>query len=185
MRVISGRLKGRPLAAPSGHTLRPTSDRVKETLFNMVGPQHVQQATVLDLFAGTGNVGIEALSRGAACAIFVEKNNRHAQILSRNLAACQLETQSTVYRGDANNILTTFHKKQMQFDLAFLDPPYKQTNLLLDILRKMLKLSLITESGLLIVEHASIFSPPTEPGHGFSLTKQRQIGDTTLSFYCM
>jgi 16S rRNA (guanine966-N2)-methyltransferase len=182
MRIISGRLKGRPLSAPKGRSLRPTADQVKETLFNIIG-SHVQQATLLDLFAGTGNVGIEALSRGATHAVFVEKNSRHAQILSRNIAACHIEAESTVYRGDANKILTTLHKKQMRFDLVFLDPPYRQTNLLLDILRKILALSLIAESGLLIVEHASSFIPPTETDSGFSLTKQRRIGDTTLSFY--
>jgi 16S rRNA (guanine(966)-N(2))-methyltransferase RsmD len=182
MRIISGRLKGRPLSAPRGHSLRPTSDQVKETLFNMLGA-HVQQAMMLDLFAGTGNVGIEALSRGAEHAVFIEKNPRHFQILSRNIAECRVEADSTVYRGDANRLLLTLQKQQQQFDLAFVDPPYRHTNLLRDILRILIDLSLIAESGLLIVEHASAFTPPTELRNSFCLTKARRIGDTSLAFY--
>ncbi len=184
MRIISGRLKGRPVAAPKGRSLRPTSDLVKETLFNMIGPQ-VQDALMLDLFAGTGNVGIEALSRGAAQAVFVEKEKRHVLCLSENIRECKIRQQSTVYHGDANKALLSFHKQQMRFDLAFLDPPYRQTNMLSDILGRMLKLSLMAASGLLVVEHTHTFTPPTEPGYGFSLTKYRCIGDTTLSFYQM
>lgn len=183
MRIIGGRLKGRPLTAPKGRSLRPTSDQVKETLFNMIG-QQIQDALVLDLFAGTGNVGIEALSRGAAWTVFVEKEKRHVMCLTENILRCKIQKQSTVYHGDANKALRNFQKQHMQFDLAFLDPPYRQTNTLTDIFSRILGLSLMAESGLLILEHASSFIPPPEPGHGFSLTKQRRIGDTTLSFYC-
>ena len=188
MRVISGRLKGRPLLAPKGHSIRPTSDQAKETLFNMLGP-YVHQATMLDLFAGTGNVGIEALSRGAERVVFVEKAPKHLYILKRNLSVCDLESESgssqrsIVYHGDANKIITRLHKNHWCFDLAFLDPPYRQTNLLCDILCKVLDLSLIKQNGLIVIEHATAFTPPAEPGHSFSLTKQRRIGDTTLSFY--
>lgn len=182
MRIISGRLKGRPITAPKGQTLRPTSDQVKETLFNMLGPQ-IRDARVLDLFAGTGNVGIEAVSRGAAQVVFVEKNPRHILCLTDNLLACKIQEHSTVYRGDANKALIHFHTQHMQFDLAFLDPPYRQTRMLTDLLDRLVEFSLMAESGLMVVEHAHTFTPPEEPGRGFSLTKSRRIGDTILSFY--
>jgi 16S rRNA (guanine966-N2)-methyltransferase len=182
MRIISGRLKGRSLASPRGQTLRPTADQVKETLFNMIGPQ-VREARVLDLFAGTGNLGLEALSRGAAQVVFVEKAKPHLACLTNNIALCHAHDQSRVYRGDANHALTSFHAQQMQFDLAFLDPPYRQTNLLTDMLRRMITLALMAEAGLIVVEHAHTFRPPTELDDGFSLTKSRRIGDTALSFY--
>ena len=142
MRVISGRLKGRPLLAPKGHSIRPTSDQAKETLFNMLGPD-VHQATMLDLFAGTGNVGIEALSRGAERVVFVEKAPKHIHTLKRNLSVCDLQSESIIYHGDANKIVTRLHKDHWCFDLAFLDPPYRQTHLLCDILCTVLDLSLI------------------------------------------
>ncbi len=184
MRIISGRLKGRPLVSPKGRSLRPTSDMVKETLFNMLDLR-IQDAVVLDLFAGTGNVGIEAVSRGAAQAVFVEKEKRHVLCLTNNLLRCKIQKQCTVYHGDANKALTGIHKQQQRIDFAFLDPPYRQTRMLIDILGRMLKFPIMAESGLIVVEHAHTFTPPTEPGGGFSLTKHRRIGDTTLSFYQM
>lgn len=183
MRIISGRLKGRPLVSPKGRSLRPTSDMVKETLFNMLG-QQVQDAVVLDLFAGTGNVGIEAISRGAAQAVFVEKEKRHVMCLTDNLLRCNIRKQCIVYHGDATKSLTGIYKHH-RIDFAFLDPPYRQTRMLTDILGRMLKFPIMAESGLIVVEHAHTFTPPTEPGGGFSLTKYRRIGDTTLSFYRM
>ena len=184
MRIISGRLKGRPLVSPKGRSLRPTSDMVKETLFNMLG-QQIQDAVVLDLFAGTGNVGIEAVSRGAAQALFVEKQKRHVVCLTDNLLRCHIQKQCIVYHGDANKALAGIHKQHRQIDFAFLDPPYRQTRMLTDILVRMLKFPIMAESGLIVVEHARAFTPPEEPGCGFSLTKQRRIGDTILSFYHM
>jgi 16S rRNA (guanine966-N2)-methyltransferase len=180
MRIISGRLKGRPLSAPKGRSLRPTADQVKETLFNMIG-SHVQQATVLDLFAGTGNVGIEALSRGAALAVFVEKNSRHAQILSRNIAACDIEAESTVYRGDANKILTTLHKKQMRFDLVFLDPPYDR-NLVKPALDHLHMTNAVQSGAHIVVEH-SLDEPLPDDLDCFRMEDQRKYGKSLVSFF--
>lgn len=184
MRVISGRFKSRALLAPKSRTLRPTSDQVKEALFNMLG-QRVVAATVLDLFAGIGNVGIEALSRGAEHVIFVEKNPSHVRFLKRNLSACALKTESIVYCGDANKILRVLHKNLRRFDIIFLDPPYRQTKMLCDIIQHIINLALVAETGLIVVEHAHSFVPPSNPGGRFSLTKLRRIGDTALSFYCI
>lgn len=182
MRIIAGRLKGRPITAPKGHSLRPTADPVKETLFNMIG-NRIHEALVLDLFAGTGNVGIEAISRGAAEVVFVEKDRRHVMCLNENILRCKITKQSTVYHGDANKALLRFRTDQRRFDVAFLDPPYRQTIMLADLMKRLLTYSLMAETGLLTVEHATSFTPLSEPGCGFFLTKQRRIGDTTLSIY--
>jgi 16S rRNA (guanine(966)-N(2))-methyltransferase RsmD len=182
MRIIGGNLKGHTLFAPKGRRLRPTSDHVKETLFNMLG-QDIVHATFLDLFAGTGNIGIEALSRGAERAVFVEKDPSHVRALKRNLAACALESRSQVYRGDANKIVDLLQKKNWCFNVVFLDPPYRQTNMLSDMLRRVVDMALLAETGFIVAEHAHTFIPPSILGESFSLTKQRQIGDTALSFY--
>jgi 16S rRNA (guanine(966)-N(2))-methyltransferase RsmD len=182
MRVVSGHLKGRALVAPKGRGVRPTSDQVKETLFNMIGAR-IEQATFLDLFAGTGNVGIEALSRGAARVVFVEKHPAYVQTLKRNLAACAIESESVIYCGDANKILRVLRRDGWQFQVLFLDPPYRQTRMLCDLLSRLTETTCVAETGLMIAEHRHAFSPPSHPGGSFSLTKQRRIGNTALSFY--
>jgi 16S rRNA (guanine966-N2)-methyltransferase len=182
MRVISGSLKGRTLFAPKGRGIRPTSDQVKETLFNMIGPRIVH-ALFLDLFAGTGNVGIEALSRDAEQVVFVEKNPLYVRILKRNLTGCTVESKSRVYCGDVNKIVKVLQKENWHFSMIFLDPPYRQTNLLRDILQLLVTLSLVAEEGLVIAEHTHTFAPPSAVGERLFLTKQRRMGDTTLTFY--
>jgi 16S rRNA (guanine(966)-N(2))-methyltransferase RsmD len=175
-------LRGYTLAVPRGYTLRPTSDQVKESLFNMIA-EEIPHATFLDVFAGTGNIGIEALSRGAEQVIFVEKSPRHTRILRQNIAACALQTQSLVYCGDANKILQLLRKKTRKFDIIFLDPPYRQTNMLQDILENIVDYALLCKTGLLVVEHGSTFTPSANIREKLFLTKNRRIGDTTLSFY--
>ena len=106
------------------------------------------------------------------------------RFLKRNLTACALEFRSRVYCGDANKIVNVLHKEGSRFQLVFLDPPYRQTNMLSDLLRQLVDLSLLAETALMIAEHAHTFVPPAILGKGISLTKQRRIGDTALSFYC-
>lgn len=182
VRVISGKAKGHTLFVPKGLLLRPTSDQVKETLYNIIASD-VPGATVLDAFAGTGNIGIEALSRGAARAVFIEKSPAHVRVLRRNLTACHQESQSLVYCGDVNKILLKLQKTARQFDLVYLDPPYRQTNMLQDILAKLIESDLVVETGMIIVEHAHTFTMPATPGKAWKLVHRRDIGDTALSFY--
>ena len=123
MRVIAGTLGGRRLKAPPGRATRPTSDRVREALFSMLGD--VEGARVLDLFAGTGALGIEALSRGAARAVFVERDRRAAAVLRENLAALGLGAErAELRRGDALAALRTAGEREELYDLVFIDPPY-------------------------------------------------------------
>src|ERR1700758_507628 len=124
MRVIAGRLGGRHLKAPRGRTTRPTSDRVREATFALLGS--VEGARVLDLFAGTGGLGIEALSRGAASAVFVERNARVARTLRANLQTLGLERpEAEVRETEATAALRTARARQETYDLVFIDPPYR------------------------------------------------------------
>ncbi|HTA11973.1 MAG TPA: 16S rRNA (guanine(966)-N(2))-methyltransferase RsmD [Solirubrobacteraceae bacterium] len=123
MRVIAGRLGGRRLRAPTGRTTRPTSDRVREAAFAMLGD--VSRTRVLDLFAGTGALGIEALSRGAETAVFVERDANAARVLIANLTALGLSRESAqVRRRDALAALGDARAREEKYDLVFIDPPY-------------------------------------------------------------
>jgi 16S rRNA (guanine966-N2)-methyltransferase len=121
MRIVGGEWGGRRIAAPRGATTRPTSDRVREALFSILGDR-VEGAQVLDLFAGSGALGLEALSRGAASATFVDSQAQAVSILKANLAS--LGASATVERGDALRHLRKAAAERRQYDLAFLDPPY-------------------------------------------------------------
>jgi 16S rRNA (guanine966-N2)-methyltransferase len=125
MRVIAGRFGGRRLQAPAGRVTRPTSDRVREALFSMLAL--VEGAEVLDLFAGTGALGIEAVSRGARRAVFIERDAGALGALRDNLAALGLEPgEAEVRRGDAFGALRTAREREETYDLVFIDPPYRQ-----------------------------------------------------------
>jgi 16S rRNA (guanine966-N2)-methyltransferase len=125
MRVIAGRFGGRPLRAPKGRVTRPTSDRVREALFSMLGD--IEGAVVLDLFAGTGALGIEAISRGAAKAVFVERDGSALSALESNLAALGVERgEAEIRRGDAFGALRGAREGEETYDLVFIDPPYRQ-----------------------------------------------------------
>jgi 16S rRNA (guanine(966)-N(2))-methyltransferase RsmD len=127
MRVIAGELGGRRLQAPRGRSTRPTSDRVREALFAMLG--ELSGASVLDLFAGSGALGIEALSRGAAQAVFVERDNAALRSLAANLDALGLvPPRARVHRSDALAALQTARRREETYDLLFIDPPYSQAH---------------------------------------------------------
>jgi len=124
MRVVAGRLRGRRLAAPRGAHTRPTSDRVREALFSVLGD--LEGAAVLDLFAGSGALGVEALSRGAARATFVDSAPAAVAAVRRNLAELRLEDAAEVRRADARAFLRKARAAGRQYDLVFLDPPYRR-----------------------------------------------------------
>ena len=176
MRVIAGSLKGRRLQAPAWDGLRPTSDKLRETLFNVVAAR-VGEARVLDGFAGTGAVGIEALSRGAAHVTFVESDPRAVRLIERNLEHCAVSERYAIIRArfaDAARRL-----QSGSFELVFLDPPYGS-----DVIVSSLEAAapLVVPGGLLILEHARRDAAPASAG---SLAKTRDImsGDSGLSLY--
>ncbi len=121
MRVVSGSAKGRPLKAVPGTGTRPTTDKVKEALFSMIGP-YFEGGTALDLFAGSGGLGIEALSRGMDKAVFVDLEPKSIEVIRMNLTATKLENQAAIYRNDAGRALKALAKRSTTFDLVFLDP---------------------------------------------------------------
>jgi 16S rRNA (guanine(966)-N(2))-methyltransferase RsmD len=172
MRVIAGHLGGRRLAAPSGRTTRPTSDRVREALFSILGDA-VRDAAVLDLFAGSGALGIEALSRGAAAATFVESSNTALKVLAANLANLGLE--ATIARGDA---LRWLRGVADDYDLVFLDPPYEKAERLGPELSAVLPAALAP--GATVVVECDRRKPLDLE---LSLNQERRYGDTLIRIY--
>ena len=176
LRIIAGELKGRRLDTPDWDGLRPTSDKLRETLFNVLGPL-VSGARVLDGFAGTGAVGIEALSRGAAHVTFVESDPRAIRLIERNLERCAVKDRYAIIR--ARFADAARRSSAGWFDLVFLDPPYGAEALdgALDAAAP-----LVASDGLLVLEHAR---RDAAPGTAASITKTRDIlsGDSALSLY--
>lgn len=173
MRVIAGRLKGRRLRGPETDDVRPTSDRLRETLFNVLGPSIID-ARVLDAFGGTAAVAIEAISRGAATATVYERAPRAAAVARVNLAACGIEAQCTLVRGD---VLAT--RGAGAYDLVFADPPYDHDDL--DTVVQSMATH-VAPGGRLVLEHRRARSSPETAG---TLVRVRvlEAGDSALSFY--
>ncbi|MGE5528219.1 MAG: 16S rRNA (guanine(966)-N(2))-methyltransferase RsmD [Patescibacteria group bacterium] len=180
MRVIAGRFGGRRLKRPVRLDLRPTSDRVRESLFNILGPR-VAGATVLDLFAGTGGLGIEALSRGASRAIFVERDRRAGDLIRRNLAMLGLGSGEAEVRGEpVADALAALAACGCRFDLVLADPPYG-AGAARDTLASLARGGLVSPGGLAVLEHAAKESIPAPDG--MILVDRRGYGDTALSFF--
>jgi 16S rRNA (guanine966-N2)-methyltransferase len=177
MRVIAGRLGGRRLKAPRGRVTRPTSDRVREALFAMLGP--VEGASVLDLFAGTGALGIEALSRGAERAVFVERDARVARVLNDNLTALGLDSQLAEVRcADALGALRSARGREETYDLLFIDPPYRQASEWAPELSATLP-SLLKPGARIVVE--SDRRAPLELE--IPVERQKRYGDTSITIH--
>lgn len=150
MRIIAGTHKGRQIKAVTGDNTRPTTDKVKENIFNVMG-QFFAGGMALDLFAGSGNLGLEAISRGVDRAVFIDMSPAAIKVINGNIANLNLGSQVEVYRNDAMRALGVLAKKSRQFDLIFLDPPYAKiriTNLLSEILNK----ELIRSDGIIMCE---------------------------------
>ncbi len=179
MRIISGKLKGRRLLTPRKGSLRPTADRVKESMFNILGKE-VEGNVVLDLFAGTGNLGIEALSRGAKKTIFVEKNREALRLIERNLSLCEMEDRSEILPKDVIQGLRILKQKKESFDLILMDPPYEK-GLIRRTLEKLNAELIYHGDSLLVIEHTRR-EPLPELSGSWHLIRQRRIGDTVLSF---
>ncbi len=180
MRIIAGKAKGKTLRTVKGLRTRPTSDRVKETLFNILGDR-VPGARFLDLFAGSGDVGIEALSRGAERAVLVEVSRSAARVICENLAACGMVAGYEVLCRDVASALRHLEQRGEQFDLVFLDPPYKST-LAAETLDIISRSALLGGDGMVVAEHHHK-TVLEEKYRNLVCLRQRTIGETTLSFY--
>lgn len=180
MRIIGGRAKGRRLTVPKGHAVRPTAARVKEALFNIL-PHDFSEMTILDLFAGTGNVSIEALSRGATSAVLVEASARSVAAIRQNLHRLGLGERAQLWAVPAARALRSLARRGARFDFIFLDPPYDQ-GLVAASLRLIDLGHLLQESGILVAEHSAREELQARYG-ALVLNDQRLYGDTRLSFF--
>jgi 16S rRNA (guanine(966)-N(2))-methyltransferase RsmD len=181
MRIIAGEYKARRIEMPRGADIRPTSDKVREALFNMIS-KRVEGASVLDLFAGSGSLGIEALSRGAASAVFIDKDKRCVDCIKGNVSGLGIDrARCEIYRNDAFRALEKLGQTKRRFDLVFLDPPYHE-----GALRKSLiylcNYDILNTQNLVVAEH---FKKDDMPDDLECLTacRKARYGDTALTFY--
>jgi 16S rRNA (guanine(966)-N(2))-methyltransferase RsmD len=179
MRIIAGAFKGRRLKAPGWEGLRPTSDKLRETIFNVLAPR-IADARVLDGFAGTGALGIEALSRGAATVTFVESDPRAQALIEENLAACGLRDGYAIIRASTVRAFRMLESRPafVPFDVILLDPPYEWSPA--DALQNVD--ALLATSGVAVIEHARRSGAPAEAG-GLVRTREIMAGDSALAFY--
>lgn len=185
MRVIAGKYRSRTLQSMPGMDVRPTSDRLRETLFNVLcgGDPGKLQATIwLDLFAGTGAVGIEALSRGASMVHFVESSAEAGKLIAKNLTALKIEKGFELHRSDVLPALKKLGTLEVAPDFIFLDPPYRMEQAYKQTLEALSSSSLLKNQAIVIAEHDKKFDPGGQFGN---LMRFRQLeqGDSTLSFY--
>jgi len=177
MRITGGRVRGRKIYAPKSENIRVTSDRVRESLFDIL--PSMEGALFLDIFAGTGSVGIEALSRESEGAVFIEKESLHAVELKKNLNLCGFEESSEVIVSAAEKGIRILSGRRQQFDVVFADPPYNR-GLAAGTIDLMGETSLISRDGVLVVEHS--LREEIVAGNEFVLADQRRYGDTVISF---
>jgi 16S rRNA (guanine(966)-N(2))-methyltransferase RsmD len=178
VRVTGGALAGRHLRAPRGAAVRPTSDRVRESLFARL--RSLAGARVLDLFAGTGALGIEALSRGAAETTFVERARPALACLAANLASLGLDERARIVRGDVRGALARLAREGARFDLVLLDPPYGSPDAV-PALRAVAEGALLAPGGTLVLETSRRHPPERVPG--LALADERRYGDTIVARY--
>lgn len=180
MRVISGSARGRTLKAVPGMGTRPTTDKVKEAIFSMIGP-YFEGGAVLDLFAGTGGLGIEALSRGMDRAVFIDLEYKSLEIVRANLKTTGFTEQAEVYKNDAERAIKVLAKKKETFDLIFLDPPYrlKHGDKLMELMEQN---DMVAESATVVLEYDSSYEYPEEVG-GFIQIRKSVYGETAVSIY--
>jgi 16S rRNA (guanine966-N2)-methyltransferase len=178
LRIIGGEFKGRRLFSVKGFKVRPTKDKHRESIFNMIS-QVLANAIVLDLFAGTGALGIEALSRGADFAVFVDSYYDALSTVSKNIHSCQLESRAKILKW---NILKNLNcLKPYIFDLVLMDPPYN-IGAVLPTLLNLQRCECLKNEALVVVEH-SLDEPFTDQLKNFKLYDQRRYGKTLVSFF--
>ncbi len=181
-KVIAGRWRGMTLKVPDPACSRPTQQRVKKSMFDILGPS-VQGGRVLDLFAGSGSLGIEALSRGAKEASFVEWDAKCLNCLKENLLKLKGERRTVCLNENALKVLSELSKKKERFDLIFMDPPYFK-EVTTKCLRRIGECDILTRNAILVVRHPRKESLPPQIGC-LSIWRQKRYGETSLSFYQM
>lgn len=179
MKVISGTLKGRNIKGYNIDGTRPTMDRVKESLFGMI-QDNIKESTVLDLFSGSGNLGIEAISNGANFCYFIDNNKEAIQTIKENTTNLNINSKSRIILSDWKKSLNDFANQNIKFDLIFVDPPYDY-DVYEKILNKVSTLNLLNDNGLIILEHRNLKLPNTYLN--LTLYKERNYGNKSVNIY--
>lgn len=180
MRIITGDFKGRRLEMPVGNDIRPTTEKVKEALFSMIAG-NLYDAVCVDLFSGTGNLGLEALSRGAEKCYFGDNSRASVELTKRNIAMCRAEERSFVIPGDFEKLLNHLVLKGEKADVIFLDPPYKK-GLYERCFELIQTLGILSEEGIVVAEHNAKDVFPEEM-QGLQKLKERSYGSIGITIY--
>lgn len=180
MRIISGNYGGRKLKAVPGMKTRPTTDKVKESMFNIIGP-YFDGGVALDLFSGSGSLGIEAVSRGVDQAFLIDRQYQAIKTIHENVATTKEADKFVVVKSDAKKALKKFAANKQKFDYIFLDPPYKEQEII-NLMQEFKELDLLQQNCLIICETDQDANLPTKIA-GFSFIKSADYGITKLSFY--
>ena len=180
LRVISGKARGLKLDTPKNQDVRPTTDRVKESLFNMIS-SYIMDSNILDLFAGTGSLGIECLSRGAKNCIFVDKSKDSINIVRSNIKKARVENESMILNVDFKGAVKKLSTQNQKFDVIFMDPPYYE-NMFIECLKSIDEFNLLDEDGIIVVEHDTKDLFEESIGR-LNKSREKKYGNTTLTFY--
>ena len=181
MRVISGSARGKRLKAPRGMSTRPITDMIKEALFNVIG-EHIRGAHVLDLFAGSGSVGIEALSRGAQKAVFVDSSKEAIQVIKENLNSCGFADNYEIYRNDVFRAIEFINKNRAVFNIIFIDPPFTNDKIIIPVLEAVDNTQLLNINGRLIIRTPKNYALPAKLQRA-ELMRTSRYGESTLYYY--
>ncbi|HHS13230.1 MAG TPA: 16S rRNA (guanine(966)-N(2))-methyltransferase RsmD [bacterium] len=179
IRIIGGESRGRKLKGPRGLEFRPATGRAKTFIFSYLSDR-IKDAVVLDLFAGSGSLGLEALSQGAAHVDFVEKSFQHIQLLKSNISRCDFSDRSRIIHGDVFEEIIRLRNSHRRFSLILADPPFKAFYRE-RIVRSVKEGGILKSDGILIIEHDS--HDPDSEGHGFRLIRQKPLGQSYISIY--
>ncbi len=180
MRITAGELKNRKIKSREGRETRPTLERIKEAIFSIIGDK-VEKAVFLDLYSGTGNIAIEALSRGAARAVMIEQDKDALRIIIENLNNLGLDRRARAYKNDVFRALEILGRKNEKFDIIFLDPPYKE-NITTDTIKKLSEIGLLEKDGIIISEH-SVYEKLDNKIDNFVKYDERDYNKKIVSFY--
>lgn len=181
MRVIAGTAKGHPLIAPKGMDTRPITARIKEALFS-IWQMRIAGSRFLDLFAGSGSIGIEALSRGAEKVVFVEQSRKAVEIIKRNLAACHLETGYEIYRDDVFRRLPRLAEAGEVFDLIYLDPPFTVKGIFVPVMESLSNAAILAHNGMVAIRTPREIRLPDQIIN-LTKTKIKQYGISCVHFF--
>lgn len=181
LRVISGIAKGHNLKAPKGNKVRPTEDRIKESLFNIIG-NIKSDSIILDAFGGSGSIGIEFLSRGAKKSYFVDNYQDSISAIKENLNHTKLIDNAEIIKSDVFVAFKRFSNKKLQFDYIYLDPPFNKDGLLDRVFEAINKDNILNENGIIIVEHEKNLNLSDET-YGFNRIDHRSYGSKCIDFY--